>query len=478
MKSIAIVGAGIAGLSIAHAIRKLAPEVRVIVLERGQRAGGNIRSELTKGYLCEWGPDGFLDNAPETLALARAVGVEHRLLPSSDAARRRFIYRHGRLNEVPTSPVAFLSSPLLSVAAKARIFGEPFARSRPERDETIFDFAARRIGTEAASAMIDSMVSGIFAGDARSLSLRACFPKMWQLETDHGGLFRALLATRKRRRKGDAVGAPAGRLTSFDAGMETLIRGAAEALGGSLRTSSGVESLRRGRATRGVVDLSPAAGFTLATAGGTVEADAVVLAGPATESAALIRPFDADTAALLAGIPTASLAVVCLGYDEQAIAAERGPLAGFGFLVPRSENIRILGALWETSIYPGHRAPEGKALVRVMIGGALDPEAVVLDDEQLIAIVRADLVRTMGLKNPPEFVRIIRHARGIPQYTVGHLARLERIGERLQAHPGLLLAGNSYHGVSINSCIAEADRIAEGVLLHVRATDQRLERVS
>ena len=127
MKSIAIVGAGIAGLSIAHAIRKL------------------------------------LDNAPETLALARAVGVEHRLLPSSNAARRRFIYRHGRLNEVPTSPVAFLSSPLLSVAAKARIFGEPFARSRPESDETIFDFAARRIGTEAASAMIDSMVSGIFA---------------------------------------------------------------------------------------------------------------------------------------------------------------------------------------------------------------------------------------------------------------------------------------------------------------------------
>jgi len=266
--------------------------------------------------------------------------------------------------------------------------------------------------------MIDSMVSGIFAGDARSLSLRACFPKMWQLETDHGGLFRALLATRKRRRKGDAVGAPAGRLMSFDAGMETLIRGAAEALGGSLRTSSGVESVRRGRATRGVVDLSPAAGFTLATAGGTVEVDAVVLAGPATESAALIRPFDADTAALLAGIPTASLAVVCLGYDEQAIAAERGPLAGFGFLVPRSENVRILGALWETSIYPGHRAPEGKALVRVMIGGALDPEAVVLDDEQLIAIVRADLARTMGLKNPPEFVRIIRHARGIPQYAV------------------------------------------------------------
>jgi oxygen-dependent protoporphyrinogen oxidase len=466
MRGIAIVGGGIAGLSIAHAVRARAPEVPVVVLERSGRPGGNIRSETTDGFLCEWGPDGFLDNVPETLALARAVGVEHRLLASSDAARRRFIFRHGRLNEVPTTPGAFLASPLLSIGAKARIFGEPFARARPDGDETIFDFAARRIGTEAASAMIDSMVSGVFAGDARSLSLRACFPKMWQLETEHGGLFRALLATRTRRRKDDAVGAPAGRLMSFDRGMETLIRGAAEALAGSLRTSSAVTALKRGHESSGFVDSSSKSGFTLWTATGKVEADAVVLAGPSSESATLIQPFDADAAALLAGIPTASLAVVCLGYDEQTVAAERGPLNGFGFLVPRSEKVRILGALWETSIYPGHRAPEGKALLRVMIGGALDPEAVTLDDEQLVAIVRADLARTMGLKQAPEFVRIIRHTRGIPQYTVGHLARLQRIEDRLQAYPGLLLAGNSYRGVSINSCIAEAGQVAERALRH------------
>ncbi len=476
MKSVAVVGGGIAGLSVAHALRRRAPGVRVTVLERRNRPGGNVRSEKTEGYLCEWGPDGFLDNAPDTLALARAVGVEHRLLPSSDAARRRFIFRHGRLNEVPASPTAFLTSPLLSIAAKGRIFGEPFARTRPEGDETIFDFAARRIGTEAASTMIDSMVSGIFAGDARSLSLRACFPKMWQLETDHGGLFRALLATRKRRRKEDAVGAPAGRLMSFDAGMETLIRGAADSLGDSLRTSIGVRSLRRGRESRGFVDLSPMAGFTLTTEAGMLEADAVVLAGPASESAELVRPFDHEIAALLSGIPTASLAVVCLGYDERAIAAERGPLNGFGFLVPRSEKVRILGALWETSIYPGHRAPAGKALVRVMVGGALDQEAVTLDDDRLLGIVKADLARTMSVNTAPEFIRIIRHPRGIPQYNVGHLERMRRVDERLEAHPGLLLAGNSYRGVSINSCIAEADQIAERALRHVTTLDERLER--
>ena len=247
MRTVAIVGGGIAGLSIAHAIARRAPDVRLAVLERRDRPGGNVRSEPVDGYLCEWGPDGFLDNAPATLALATTVGLERTLRPSSDAARRRFIFRHGQLIEVPVSPAAFLRTPLLSWRAKARILCEPLARRRPEGDETIFDFAARRIGAEAASAMIDAMVSGIFAGDARSLSLRACFPRMWQLETDHGGLFNALLATRKRRKKDDAMGAPAGRLTSFDGGMEELIRALAASLGSSLQTATPVAPVRPGR---------------------------------------------------------------------------------------------------------------------------------------------------------------------------------------------------------------------------------------
>jgi oxygen-dependent protoporphyrinogen oxidase len=155
--------------------------------------------------------------------------------------------------------------------------------------------------------------------------------------------------------------------------------------------------------------------------------------------------------------------VVCLGFDAAALAADRGPLNGFGFLVPRSEGIRLLGALWETSIYT-NRAPEGKALMRVMIGGATDPGALDVDDETLVATVRAELRQTMGLHVAPEFVRIIRHQRGIPQYVAGHVDRLARIDERLRAHPGLFLAGNSYRGVSINSCIAEAGPLAENVL--------------
>jgi oxygen-dependent protoporphyrinogen oxidase len=456
MSRIVIAGGGIAGLSIAFALRKRDPSADVVVLERAARAGGNIRTERIDGYTCEWGPDGFLDDAPETLRLVHDLGLEPRLQPCSASAKRRFIVRHGRLCAVPTSPPALVTTRLLSLRAKVRLAFEPFAAPRTDDDESIHDFAARRIGSEAAETLVGAMVSGIFAGDPRALSLQACFPRMRQLEDEHGGLIRALLAKR-RKSASNGVGAPRGRLTSFVGGMNELIDGLTASLGRVVRTSSPVTRLSRPSDTP--------AGFTVATAEDMFRADAVVLAGPAAQSAALLRDADPRLADLLDGIPTAPLAVVCLGYD----AASLGPactLNGFGFLVPRTEPFRILGTLWETSIYP-ERAPAGKVLLRVMIGGACDPEAVTLDDERLTEVVLRDLAAIMGVSRRPEFVRIIRHARGIPQYVKGHPARLREIDERLETMPGLFVAGNSYRGVSINSCVSEAGRIASDVLGYV-----------
>jgi protoporphyrinogen/coproporphyrinogen III oxidase len=465
---VAIVGGGIAGLAVAHAVRAESPEANVVVLERGERAGGNVRSESIDGYLCEAGPDGFLDNAPATLAFVDRLGLTPNLVASRDAARRRYIFRKGRLHQVPLSPAAFLGSPLLSPLGKLRILAEPFAARAPRRDESILAFAERHIGREAAHVLVGSMVSGIFAGDAGQLSLRSAFPKMYEMDAQYGSLFRAMLAKRRERRNGGGMGAPAGRLTSFAGGMEDLIRAAAASLGSAVRTGVPVSALQiRHRNGQCGPRLVGARAFSLACGTHLVEADALVLAGPAYASADLLRECSPVAAALLAAIPTAPLAVVCLGYDEGALAAERGPLDGFGFLVPRGEGPRILGALWETSIYPA-RAPRGKVLLRVMMGGATDLEAVDLTDGDLLSIVQTDLERTMGLRLVPEFVHIVRHWRGIPQYTMGHQARLERIEAALGTHRGLYLAGNSYRGVSINACIEDAPRIAKQVAAHLR----------
>jgi oxygen-dependent protoporphyrinogen oxidase len=471
---VVVIGAGIAGLATARAIRSQAPDAEVIVLESRDRPGGNVRTERIDGYLCEAGPDGFLDNAPGTLAFVEEVGLTPALLPSADTARRRFIFRDDRLHEVPVSPLAFLASPLLSVKGKLRLACEPLARHAPAYDESILRFAERHIGREAARVFVGSMVSGVFAGDAGELSLRSCFPKMHDMDAEYGSLVRAMVAKHRQHKHSNGVGAPAGRLTSFTDGMESLIRAAVVSLGNAVLTNRKVCDLKPRRHRDSGPRLVGARSFAVMSEGRTIEADAVVLAGPASESGDLLRGFEPEAARHLNGIATAPLAVVCLGYDEPALTADRGVLNGFGFLVPRGEGPRILGALWESSIYAG-RAPAGKALLRVMIGGATDREAVDLDDSQLTGIVRDDLRRTMGIRVIPEFVHVFRHRRGIAQYTIGHAARLARIESRLREYPGLFLAGNSYRGVSISACIEDAPAVARQVATHLQRTPALLE---
>ena len=474
MTRVVVVGGGIAGLATAHALRAQTPDAEIVLLEGNNRVGGNIRTDTVDGYVCESGPDGFLDNAPATLAFVEAVGLTPRLLPSRDEARRRYIFRAGRLHEVPSSPAAFLKTGLLSPAAKLRVLAEPFSARAPRHDESILHFAERHIGHEAARVLVGSMVSGIFAGDASRLSLRACFPKMFDMDATYGSLVRALIAKRRTSRHENGMGAPSGRLTSFTGGMEDLVRAAAQSLGPIVRTGRRVTAL----SARGAAGTHPrlvgARDFTVTTMSQRIEADAVVLAGPPDQSAELLSACAPSAAALLRVITSAPLAVVCLGYDAAALAADRGVLDGFGFLVPRGENVRILGALWETSIYP-HRAPIGKALLRVMIGGDTDREAVDLSDPSLVATVRRDLEKTMGLRIAPEFARVVRHLRGIPQYTTGHSMRLGRIEASLDSHPGLFITGNAYRGVSVNGCIEDASRIAARVADHLRVVERRGE---
>jgi oxygen-dependent protoporphyrinogen oxidase len=194
--------------------------------------------------------------------------------------------------------------------------------------------------------------------------------------------------------------------------------------------------------------------------GQTLEADVVVSAAPAYAAAAMLADIAPDAAKLLTEIPYAPMNVVCFGYDQKDLACD---LNGFGYLIPRQEHCSVLGTLWDSSIFT-HRAAEGKVLLRSMMGGATNPEAVQLTDDQVQILVQADLKRIMGITCPPEFVRIFRHKRAIPQYVVGHAQRLDAIEKAFARHPAIILTGNAYRGIGLNDCVANARKAAEQVV--------------
>ena len=464
-KRVVVAGGGIAGLATAYELRERAARVpgglEVQVLEAGPRLGGNLRTERVDGYRVESGPNGFLDDVPATLDLVRRLGLGGELVRASEAAARRFLFRNGKLHLLPSGLGEFLLSPVLSLGGRLRVLGEPFAKKHPGGDETVFDFAARRIGGEAAAVLVDAMVSGVFAGDARQLSLESAFPKMAAMERQHGGLVRALVAMQWQKmrakrsgqtapRSGGPVG-PGGTLTTFRDGIESFVEALAAALG---------DGLHVGRAVR-ALDRSDRRGWAVATSsGGAVDADAVVLAIPAAQVAPLLAPLDDVVANTLRQTPNPPLAVVALAYSVEAIGAAPN---GFGFLVPRGEALRILGCLCDSSLFPG-RAPQGKVLVRAMIGGAHDPHAIELAEAELVRLAASEVSRAMGFTAEPERHWLFRHRAGISQYTVGHGERVDLALRRLASWPGLFLAGSSYFGVSMNACIEKAPALADEIV--------------
>ncbi len=440
-----VAGGGISGLATAFlALQRGVGDV--VVLEAAARPGGKIQTDWIDGICCEWGPQGFLDNTPETLDLVARLGLSGDLVRADQAAEDRFIARDGRLRRVPTTPSAFLASDVLSLPGRLRVLLEPL-RPRGAADESVFDFAARRIGREAAEVLVDAMVTGVFAGDSRRLSLPASFPNMAAMERRYGSLTKAMLAKRRNGGNGGPSG-PGGRLTTLRRGMQQLTDALAAALGPRVRLRSPVASVVR--AERGfAVRLDD---------GSELEGREVAMAlPPAAAARALPGLLPAGAIGALRAIPYAGVVVVMTGYRK----ARPFPRAsrGFGFLVPAREHGRVLGTIFCDATFP-EQVPEGVTVLRTLLGGARDADAVALADGELIAVVRRELDRYLGGDPEPDFVRVIRHEYGIPQYTVGHLARLSEIEAAVGAVPGLHLLGNGLRGVAANTCVVEAAKTA------------------
>jgi len=462
MTRVAIIGAGLSGLSVAYAIEQEARAaglaVSTVVLEKKERTGGKVLSIQEEGFLCEWGPNGFLDSKPMTLELCDKLGIRERLLRSDDNARKRFIYSGAELHRLPENGPSFLQSKLISWPGKVRLAYELLVPAATgDSDETLADFGRRRLGAEALDKLIAPMVSGIFAGDPETMSLKSCFPRIYQLEREYGGLLKAMIKMAKKKRQERKAGkvvasaaGPGGVLTSFTGGIQELTDRTAAALAGEIRTGAGVVAI-----------VKKSDGFELKLAdGGSLDAEIVVSAAPAHALAGMVEELDGGMSEILRAIPYAPMNVVCFGYERDKIARD---LDGFGYLIPKKEGKSILGTLWDSSIFP-NRAPAGKVLLRSMMGGATHPGAIALSEEEVKGRVMADLKEIMGINAEPDFVRIFRHEQAIPQYTVGHGRRLVALDERLATCPGLVFTGNSFYGVGLNDCVNASNQAAAKVL--------------
>jgi oxygen-dependent protoporphyrinogen oxidase len=465
MTRILVVGAGISGLAVAYRLRQALPAAEITVLEQRDRPGGTVWTERAQGFQFETGPNGFLDTKPSTLGLCRDLGLADRLVSADEAAaKKRYLFLGDRLRALPGGPVDLLRTDLLSWRGKLSLLWERFRpRRRPPRDESVDAFVRRRAGKEAADLLADALVTGIHAGDPKLLSVRAAFPRLFALEQEHGSVIKGFATTaRQRRAEAKARGEPyqrPGRFWSFREGLRLLVDNLNESLAGQVLLGVNVR-----RATRQQGEAGPAWAVR-ADGRDDWTADALVLACPAYQQAAILFDFDRELAGQIDGIAYNRVAVVALGYRREDVP---GGADGFGFIAPQRLRRDVLGVQWCSSIFPERAAP-GAVLLRALCGGWHRAEVAGWDEPRLLEAVRAELRLAMGITAAPVFHRVVRWNRAIPQYHLGHLERVARIEALTARHPGLFLTGNAYHGVALNDCTEQAESVAAAVQRYLGA---------
>ena len=462
MTRIAIIGGGISGLSAAFELEELrrnaSANVEYVLYEASARLGGVLRTEYIDGCVVEAGPDSFITEKPWAADLSRALGLGDQLIGSNDADRKTYILTKGRLVVMPDGlmfmvptkilPTGF--SPLFSWKAKLRMTQELFHPPRAvDQDESVAAFVERHYGAEMVDRLADPLLSGVYGGEAASLSVRAVLPRFAEMERTHGSLGRAMLAARKKTSAGPRKPAPP-LFTSLKNGMQHLAETLVSRLTPTaLLTNAPVQALQR------------EAGSWVVSAGmQSDEFDSVIIALPAPAAAQVLRIVSPELSAELGAIQYSSSITVGLGYDRNV---RQSLPPGFGFLVPRSEGKKLLAATFVHNKFP-HRAPDDRALLRCFFAGSNAEDVWPLSDDRIVGIVRNELQQILGLRAEPLFARVYKWKSAMAQYGVGHLDRLERIERIRQQLPGLALAGNAYRGIGVPDCVRSGRDAAKAIV--------------
>lgn len=438
---VAVLGGGLSGLGCAHFLRQA--DLSVAVYEKDATPGGKVQTIQEDGYVVELGPLGWLDKEPAVGAFVD--GLKLNALPAEDAQGKRWLFKDGKLQLLPSGPLSFWTTPLLSMGSKMRLMREPFIAARRQGEESIHDFATRRFGKGVAETFFGAMVSGIFGGDPRQLSVHAAFPLMagWEFESGScvRGALRHMRAKKALQKSGEAPKS-SGKLCSLPGGLGQLMDVAAQSLGDAYHGNTEIDQVQK----RGDQWILLSKGEEVG------HANQVVFTTPAAVSAKLLDPGDGTLRHAADAIQGASLQVVTAAYAREQVD---NPLEGFGFLALRGHGFRPLGVQYPSTIFPS-QTPSDKVQLRVLIGGSFDAESADLSDQALQAASLDPLQDLLGVKGEPERVWMRRIAGGIPQYTLGHLDRIDVFNRWEKEQPGLHFAGDSLHGVGVNAVLKRA----------------------
>ena len=445
-----VVGGGVSGLAAALTLKNRGVDVRL--LESRGYLGGAIRTVREEGYLLEFGPNSLMvrpDDAIDTVLADPELRA--RIVPASGLSKNRYVVKSGHLYPVPLSPWAFLRTPLLSWRGRRDILSEwkvPPRTGGPE--ETLSHFVRRRLGEEALDYFVDPFVKGVYASHPDLLSVEAAFPLLVRLEKEHGGLLRGAFKTFLKRRKRPSGSAPRG-IFSFTGGMTDLVEAMGKRLGEDVGTN--VDVIKYTRLEEG---------FRVALMYDETEyymtSRRLILATSAPQAAELLEGDPDGPSSELKAIPYAPVTIAYAGFLREQVTH---PLDGFGLLCPTAENRKVLGVIFSSTLFPG-RAPEGKVLLTVFVGGMTGQKLAQSFDEDLERIVLRELTELLGVKGAPSFFRIHRWEKAIPQFILGHGETIRTIRKKLPS--GLRLAGNYLDGISIARAFGSGVRAAEELL--------------
>jgi oxygen-dependent protoporphyrinogen oxidase len=466
---IAVIGGGITGLAAANRLRELVPTAELSLFEASSRLGGVLETVEQNGFLIERSADNFLTTPDAALELCRRLGMENELVRTNESRRRAFVVRNGKLLPVPEgfflmSPrklLPMLRSPLLSIAGKLRLLAEPLIPRGPialahndlAADESVASFVRRRLGREVFERFVEPLVAGIYTADPEKLSMAATMPRFVEFERQYSSLLRATLGQSSSDKS--TSGARYGLFLTPKRGLQSLVKRLADRLpADAIHLNTNITRINR-ESGKWQLAFNPQSEIRNPKS----SFDAIIIALPAYCAARLLDSTNSQLASELDSIGYAGCAVVSLGFHRSQIDH---PLDGFGFVVPQSEPLRIIAGSFASLKYPG-RAPRNDVLIRTFIGGALHPEFLDLPDGDLRRIAQDELGELLRITGMPTTADIARWPRSMPQYHVGHLARVARIEQLVGSYPTLALAGNAYRGVGIPQCIASGEAAAEGV---------------